>query len=103
MRRITRLVWVPIALLAMHATGAQTVRGVALDASGTALNGVVATLIDSANTTIARALSNASGHFTLVASKPGTYKIRALRIGFRPTVTPPFQLPLAATVERAVV
>ena len=103
MRRIARLFWVPIAFLATHAAGAQTVRGIALDASGIALNGVVATLIDSTNGTVARALSNASGHFTLIASKPGTYKIRALRIGFRPTVTPAFQLPLGATVERAVV
>jgi hypothetical protein len=90
-------------VLGPRVASAQTVHGRAIDASGRPASGVIATLVDTAGTALARTLTNASGQFVLAASTAGRFRIRALRIGYRPTITELFQLAIGADVERQLV
>jgi hypothetical protein len=89
--------------LAARATAAQEVRGRAL-APGPAASaaGVIVTLLDTAGLSVARTLTSDSGTFRLHAPRPDRYRLRALRIGFRPTVSTPFSLAAGQTLERDV-
>ena len=72
---------------------AQSVRGIVVgrgDSSG--VPGVVVLLLDAAGTVSARALTNERGEYRLAATTPGAYRIRTMRIGFRPVVSAPVQL-----------
>ena len=71
-------------LVGPSVVGAQVVRGVALDAAGQPIPGVVVALLDSAGAVRVRALSDAAGAFSIRAPSAGTYRLRALRIGFQP-------------------
>lgn len=65
---------------------AQTLRGTATAGDRAApVPGVVVLLVDSAGGTVRRALTDERGDFTIVAPAAGRYRVRALRIGFRPT------------------
>lgn len=80
------------AMLALFATavplGAQTVRGVVtMPDSVTRALGVIVEAQGEAGPAV-RALSNQRGAFLLQLNGPGTYVLRALRVGFRPTVGP---------------
>ena len=57
-------------------------------------------LVDSASATIASALSDERGAFFLRATKPGTFRLRTLRIGFRATISPAFALAAGQDVTR---
>lgn len=77
-----------VAALSAHVALAQTIRGTVVSrAQPGGVTGAVVVLIDSANTAAARALSAAHGEFTLRAPGHGAYRLRALRIGFRPSTT----------------
>jgi Carboxypeptidase regulatory-like domain len=66
--------------------GAQMVRGRALaGADSTPIAGVVVQLATSSGALVAQTLSDQRGGFTLRAPVAGQYRLRALRIGFRPT------------------
>lgn len=67
--------------------GAQTIRGTLVDHADAPVPGVLVLLIDSANSVAARALSNESGEFRTVAPTAGVYRLRTLRIGFRPVLS----------------
>jgi hypothetical protein len=71
---------------------AQSVRGVVVDPTGSPVAGVVVQLTDRADRVISQSLSNERGEFRLSASSGGEYRMRTLRIGFRPTVSSPLSL-----------
>ena len=92
-----------LTLLAARPAIAQEVRGRALTpGSATPAAGVIVTLVDAAGVSIARTLTSDSGTFRLRAPRPDRYWLHALRIGFRPTVSPPFALAAGQTLERDV-
>lgn len=67
--------------------GSQSIGGIVADGSGNGIAGVLVQLLDSNSNIASRALSNAAGAFRLVPPFTGTFRVRALRIGFRPTVS----------------
>jgi len=81
--------YAPTALLMLLplAARAQSVRGVVVDAGDRPVAGVVVLLLDSASQVTARALSNERGEFRIASSRPGSYRIRTLRIGFGPVMS----------------
>ena len=83
--------------------GAQAIRGTVVDPGGQPVVGVVATLLDSASNVVARALSSSTGGFVLGAPSAGVYRVRTLRIGYRPSVSPPIELASGADVTRRIV
>ena len=90
-----------VALVIAPMLQAQSVRGRVVSAAGDApVAGVVVSLLDSADAAVARALSDASGRYELSAPRPGRYRIRTQRIGFRPITSAPLQLAVGAAVER---
>ena len=73
--------------------GAQTVRGQVTDgATGAPIPGVVLLLVDSAERAPRRAMSDETGSYAILAPGAGTYRIRAMRIGFRPTTSQPIEV-----------
>src|SRR6266571_131576 len=86
--------------LAAHA---QSVRGVVVDAGDRPVAGVVVLLLDSASQVTARALSNERGEFRVASSRPGSYRIRTLRIGFRPVMSEPAALTAGSEIAKRVV
>jgi hypothetical protein len=84
--------WGALALAAPTSRAlAQSVEGAVTDRDGaTPVSGVLVLLIDSAGTVVSRDLSRAEGRFKLRARALGTHTIRALRIGFTPTLIEPF-------------
>ncbi|MES2177925.1 MAG: carboxypeptidase regulatory-like domain-containing protein [Gemmatimonadota bacterium] len=75
-------------LLAPALLTAQSLRGLVVDGSGAPVVGVVVQMTDSTATTVfSRVLSNARGEYRLVAPAAGSYRVRTLRIGFRPLVS----------------
>jgi hypothetical protein len=83
---------------------AQFVRGRVL-ASGdsTPVPGVVVQLARTSNLVVAQTLSDARGAFILRAPAAGEYRVRALRIGFRPSLGDPFAVGDSGIVERSIV
>jgi protocatechuate 3,4-dioxygenase beta subunit len=79
---------------------AQVVHGVVVDANARPIPGVVVLLVDSASQVAARALTDARGLYRLSAPRPASYRLRTLRIGYRPVVSPPIALETASDVTR---
>lgn len=89
------------ALVTVPALHAQSMIGRVVSATGDApVPGVLVSLLDSADVAVARALTDASGRFELGAPRPGRYRIRTQRIGFRPSTSAPLQLATGASLER---
>ena len=80
----------------------QVLRGVVVDPSDLPIPGVVVTLLDTAATEAARALTGDRGDFRVRVPAPGTYRLRALRIGFRPVLSDPIVIGSAAEVVRRI-
>src|SRR5205085_724732 len=59
-------------------------------------------LLDSA-LVAARVLSNERGEFRLTAARAGTYRVRTLRIGYRPQTSPPVALRVGDDVTQRLV
>jgi hypothetical protein len=98
--------WVAIlGLLFSPALGkSQTIRGVITERDGAQpIPGAVVLLIDSTNNPVVRALTNERGEYRLQAPKSGTYRLRALRIGFLPTTTDPVNLRMGEDVTQSQV
>jgi hypothetical protein len=74
-------------VLALPAASAQEIRGRLLMPDSTSgASGVVLTAMNAANVTVARSLSGTAGAFLLRLPSAGRYEIRAVRIGYVPTV-----------------
>ena len=78
--------FVGLALMSVGSSGAQTVRGTIVGRGDVPIPGVVVVLADSAGP-VGRSLSGERGEFRVTASRPGTYRLQATRIGFRPVVS----------------
>jgi hypothetical protein len=72
---------------------AQTVTGSVVERStGAMIGGVVVLLVDANDNAVARTLSSESGRYRLAAPGAGTYRVRTLRLGYRPFTTDAFEL-----------
>lgn len=75
------------------AASAQAVRGVIIGrGDSVGVSGAVVLLLDASGGVAARALTNERGEFRLGAPQAGIYRIRAMRIGYRPVLTAAVQL-----------
>lgn len=103
MRHVLRVAPAALALIASP-LGAQMVRGHALAAADSApISGVVVQLATTADVVVAQTISDVRGGFTLRAPSAGEYRLRALRIGFRPSLGEPFAVAESAITERSIV
>lgn len=64
--------------------------------------GAVVLLLDSSLTTRARALTSDSGTFTIGIGTRGHFSLKVMRIGFRPTESPAFELGRDTTIDLAL-
>lgn len=92
-----------LSMLVSSFASAQTVRGVVVDAGSIPVPGVLVRLIDSTSSISAAGLTNAQGEFRIDARAPGTYRLRTLRIGFRPSDSPPLVLAVGAERSQRIV
>jgi len=89
--------------LAAGRSDAQEVRGiVVLPDSATPARGILLTATDARGEIVGRALSDARGEFQLRVPRPMRVTVRALRVGFRPTVYGAVDLGAAAVTVRVV-
>jgi hypothetical protein len=76
-------------VLGQGTLAAQTIRGsVVLPDSTTAASGAIVVISDASGAVVARGLTAPSGNFAIKLAAPGSYAIRVLRIGVRPTSGP---------------
>src|SRR5262245_51759363 len=101
--RVGRFVVVSLTFVCATIARGQTVRGVVVDATDRPVNGVVVTLLDSTATIAARSLTNDRGEFRLATTRAGTYRLRTLRIGFRPVLSDPVALLAGGEVTQRIV
>lgn len=90
-RLLALAVLCPLAVLCALAPplAAQRLRGqVVLPDSATAAGGVIIVASDSSGRPLARALTSERGDFEMALPRAGRFDIRALRIGFLPTIAP---------------
>ncbi len=79
---------------------AQTIRGRLVSAdSSRPVAGAIVVLRDSSNADIGRTLSGANGSFVIRMPAPGLYRLRTLRIGFRPGDFGPYRMDASDDVE----
>src|SRR5205085_9640057 len=71
---------------------AQSVHGAVVRSGGQPASGVVVILVDAAAKEVARPLTNEQAEYRLIAPRPGSYRLRTLRIGFQSVLTEPFAL-----------
>ena len=72
---------------------AQTIRGTVTEGSSQRpIPGAVVFLIDANQAVVARDLTNESGAYRLTAPRSGTYRVRTMRIGVKPTTSAPQSL-----------
>jgi carboxypeptidase family protein len=81
-----------ILLTGAASLGAQTVRGVVTLPDSSPASGVIVIATDDKGAAAARALTGENGGYELRLSRAGRYEVRVLRIGFRPTLVPPFDM-----------
>ena len=81
---------------------AQTLRGVVVDSGRVPVPGVVVSLVGTDSVIVGRALTNERGAFRLTAAVPGTYRVRTLRIGYRPATSESIALGAGAEVTYTV-
>ena len=85
--------WVALSTSLAGALGAQTVRGTVVEVrSQSPIAGAVVFLLDARQTVVARDLTTEAGAYRLTAPGPGVFRVRMLRIGFRPVMSEPVQL-----------
>ena len=82
-------------LVAWSAAHAQSVRGTVVDAGAGPVPGVMVQLLAADSSIAARTLTDGAGRFFIAAAAPGSYRVRTLRIGFRPVVSEPIALAAA--------
>jgi hypothetical protein len=89
-------------LCALTTARAQTIRGVVVDAANQPISGVVVFMVDSGSNVVARALSSDAGEFRVAATRPGSYRLRTMRIGYRALTTAAVALASGAEVTRRI-
>lgn len=79
---------------------AQAIRGQVVDSvSGAPVGGGFIVLLSGDLKELDRTLADPEGHFVLRAPKPGAYRLRSERIGFRASVSAPQSLPADSVVQ----
>jgi hypothetical protein len=103
--RVFRLIlWCLISCALTEPVVGQTLRGRVVRAdSATAVPGVLVTALDSSGAPVATAMSAPSGDYFLRLPGAGRYQLRALHIGFRPTVVPAVDVSSSGSRTRDVV
>lgn len=91
------------ALLAAVPAAAQTVQGRLVDPAGAPVSQVLVVLLDGSGRQVAESLTDRAGGYTLRAPAAGRYALRAERVGFAATVSPPFELAAGERAERRLV
>ena len=81
-----------LALLAPALSRAQSLTGAVFLPDSTPAAGAVIQVTNTANGVVARTLASTTGSYSLRLAGAGRYEMRVLRIGFEPTVLPPFDL-----------
>jgi hypothetical protein len=72
---------------------AQRVQGSLMDAeSGAGIGGATVLLVDDDGTTVSQTVSDSRGGFSLRAPRPGLYRLRASRLGYREGISQPVDL-----------
>ena len=100
--RLARTIGCAAAIASLPAA-AQEVRGRATAPGSTMpVPGVIVSLVDSAGLIVDRGLTSDAGTFRLRAARPAVYRLRALRVGFQPTESPPFPLAGGQVLERSI-
>lgn len=99
MRLLRALAAIALAPLALRA---QTIHGTVTATGDAPIAGVVVTMVDAQGRAIARALTNARGEFRVAAPNAGTYRLRTLRIGYRPVESEPIALGAGDDVARTL-
>ncbi|MDA1080896.1 MAG: carboxypeptidase regulatory-like domain-containing protein [Gemmatimonadetes bacterium] len=84
------------------AAHAQTVRGTVVDVGAVPVPGVMVQLLGDDSTVVAHSLTDAAGRFLVAATRPGSYRVRTLRIGFRPVISAPIALGAAQEVGQKI-
>ncbi len=93
-----------VCLLAPLPLAAQAVRGqVVSESGGAAVPRAMVMLLDTSGKTRAGALTGADGRFSIAAPAPGTYVLRAERVGHASAVSPVLTLRAGETVEQRLV
>ena len=92
-----------LALGVAAAVGAQSIRGVVVDRADAPVSGVVVQLVDSASMVTAVSLTNERGEFRLRGNRAGTFRLRTLRIGFRPFTSDGVSLTSGADLQQRLV
>jgi hypothetical protein len=88
-------------VLAPLSLAAQSVRGtVTEEAGGAPVASALVVLVDASGARHAGALTDASGRFSITAPAPGTYTLRAERVGRESVVSPALTLRAGETVEQ---
>lgn len=83
---------------------AQAAVGTVVDsAGGSPVSGALVVLLDRDGRTRAGALSNAAGRFSVQAPAPGTYRLRAERVGMAVALSPELALAAGQTREERIV
>lgn len=97
------LLTVLVSCLAIMPARGQVVRGSVVDsATSRPIGDFTVQLIDGSGSSVAAALAQPGGRFTLRAAVAGSYRLRVLRIGFRRTETALFSIGAGETIERVV-
>jgi len=100
MVKLARLAALCLAAALPAAAGAQVIHGTVTSAVGAGrVPGAVVLLLDSSLTTYARALTSDSGTFSIGVGAPGSFHLKVMRIGFRPTESRVFALTRDTTVR----
>ncbi|MEX2153152.1 MAG: carboxypeptidase regulatory-like domain-containing protein [Gemmatimonadaceae bacterium] len=87
-------------LLFPDLVAAQAVSGTVIDRGDRPVPGVVVLLLDRAGNEAARALTNDRGEYRVRAGSAGVFRLRTLRIGFRPVTSDPILLGADAEVSQ---
>lgn len=102
--RFRPLIGLAALLLAPTFVGAQVVRGAVLDkGTGAPVSGIVVVLLDSAGSVLQRDLTDTAGRYRLRAPRSGAYRVRTLRIGFRPFTSETFAVGSPDEIERQII
>ena len=100
-RLLAAFLAVALPCAALHA---QRLRGVVVLADSTTRAAGVIVLVEGlAGESAARALTSERGDFDVALPRPGRYVVRVLRIGYRPTVVPPFDVTSGERHEMRIV
>ena len=90
-----------LAFFGARRAGAQRLTGTVTD-QGARVPGAIVMLVGGDGSVAGRAVSKEDGSFSVNAVRDGSYSIRVLRIGFRPTIAGPVELHAATTIRRDV-